>query len=81
MHAFLDTTVNFMKEVVLNLCVSNNFFKNIWIKSLAPYDKPFLSAEDAENLAFPALNRCEEAGTAKDEEEEKNEGEYLLLIP
>ncbi|KAI9356046.1 P-loop containing nucleoside triphosphate hydrolase protein [Pilaira anomala] len=77
MDPFLDTTVTFMNEVALTLCVSKNFFKNVWIESLAPYAKSFLSAEDAENLAFSALNKCEEAVTAKDEEEEEDEGEDL----
>ncbi|KAI8355676.1 P-loop containing nucleoside triphosphate hydrolase protein [Blakeslea trispora] len=74
---FLNTTVSFMNEVALALCVSKNFFKNVWISTLAPYAKTFVSAEDAESLAVSALNKCEEAVTPKDPEEEDDEGEDL----
>ncbi|KAI7905306.1 armadillo-type protein [Cokeromyces recurvatus] len=77
MDDFLNTTVTFMNDVALSLCVSKNFFKEAWIKALAPYAKSFLSAEDAENLAASALNKCEEAVTPKDPEEEDDEGEDL----
>ncbi|KAI8882910.1 hypothetical protein K501DRAFT_220221 [Backusella circina FSU 941] len=74
---FLQVTVKFLNDVALNLCVAKNFFKNVWIASLAPYAKSFLSAADAENLAVTALNKCEEAVTPKDPEEEDDEGEDL----
>jgi elongation factor 3 len=77
LDAFFDTTVTFMNDVALTLCVSKNFFKDVWTKSLAPYAKSFLSDSDAEALAFSALNKCEEAVTPKDPEEEDDEGEDL----
>ncbi|KAI8890720.1 hypothetical protein K501DRAFT_236353, partial [Backusella circina FSU 941] len=77
LDARFDVTVTYMNDVALNLCVAKNFFKNVWIASLAPYAKSFLSAEDAEALAVEALNKCEEAVTPKDLEEEDDEGEDL----
>jgi elongation factor 3 len=77
LDAFLQVTVTFLNNVALNLCVAKNFFKNVWIASLAPYAKSFMSASDAENLAVSALNKCEEAVTPKDPEEEDDEGEDL----
>ncbi|KAI9481038.1 MAG: P-loop containing nucleoside triphosphate hydrolase protein [Benjaminiella poitrasii] len=77
MDAFLNTTVTYMNDVALSLCVSKNFFKEAWIKALVPYAKSFLSTEDSEKLAFSALNKCEEAVTPKDPEEEDDEGEDL----
>ncbi|CAO3697528.1 unnamed protein product [Rhizopus microsporus] len=70
-------TVKFLNDVALALCVAKNFFKDVWIKALAPYAKSFYTAEDAEALAFSALNKCEEAVTPKDPEEEDEEGEDL----
>ncbi|CAO0797738.1 unnamed protein product [Mucor circinelloides] len=70
-------TVRFMNDIALALCVAKNFFKNVWIESLAPYAKSFYATADAENLAFTALNKCEEAVTPKDLEEEDDEGEDL----
>ncbi|KAI8644144.1 armadillo-type protein [Parasitella parasitica] len=74
---FFNTTVSFMNDIALTLCVAKNFFKVSWIAALAPYAKSFISAEDAEKLAFSALEKCEEAVTAKDPEEEDDEGEDL----
>ncbi|GAA5816656.1 hypothetical protein MFLAVUS_010186 [Mucor flavus] len=70
-------TVKYMNGVALALCVAKNFFKNVWIDALAPYAQSFFSASDAESLAFAALNKCEEAVTPKDQEEEEDEGEDL----
>ncbi|KAI8880830.1 hypothetical protein K501DRAFT_254385 [Backusella circina FSU 941] len=69
--------VQYMNDVALNLCVAKNFFKDVWISALSPYAKSFFSAQDAESLAFSALNKCEEAVTPKDLEEEDDEGEDL----
>ncbi|KAG0765971.1 hypothetical protein G6F57_004957 [Rhizopus arrhizus] len=77
LDTFFGTTVTFLNDIALTLCVSKNFFKNIWIESLAPYAKSFLSGPDAEGLAISALNKCEEAVTPKDPEEEDEEGEDL----
>ncbi|KAI7906043.1 P-loop containing nucleoside triphosphate hydrolase protein [Cokeromyces recurvatus] len=77
LDAAFTPTVKYMNDVALNLCVAKNFFKNVWVASLAPYAKSFYVAADAENLAFAALNKCEEAVTPKDPEEEDDEGEDL----
>ncbi|KAI8976025.1 P-loop containing nucleoside triphosphate hydrolase protein [Pilobolus umbonatus] len=77
LDSFFDATVKYMNDVALTLCVSKNFFKNVWIDSLVPYAQSFLSTKDAENLAVSALNKCEEAVTPKDPEEEDDEGEDL----
>ncbi|KAG1175520.1 hypothetical protein G6F70_004669 [Rhizopus microsporus] len=73
LDSFFDTTVSFLNDVALTLCVSKNFFKDIWIKSLAPYASSFLSRSDAEGLAVSALDNCEDAVTPKDPEEEDDE--------
>ncbi|CEP11960.1 hypothetical protein [Parasitella parasitica] len=77
MDEFLNTTVSYMNDVALTLCVAKNFFKDSWIAALAPYAKSFISTEDAEKLAFSALEKCEEAVTSKDPEEDDDEGEDL----
>ncbi|CEG69971.1 Putative Elongation factor 3 [Rhizopus microsporus] len=77
LDSFFDTTVSFLNDVALTLCVSKNFFKDVWIKSLAPYASSFLSSSDAEGLAVSALDNCEDAVTPKDPEEEDDEGEDL----
>ncbi|KAI9257482.1 P-loop containing nucleoside triphosphate hydrolase protein [Helicostylum pulchrum] len=77
LDAAFQPTVKYMNGVALALCVAKNFFKNVWIDALAPYAKSFYNASDAENLAFAALNKCEEAVTPKDLEEEEDEGEDL----
>ncbi|CAO3613512.1 unnamed protein product [Mucor hiemalis] len=70
-------SVKYMNDVALSLCVAKNFFKDVWIATLSPYAKTFYSTADAESLAFTALNKCEEAVTPKDLEEEDDEGEDL----
>ncbi|KAI9265973.1 armadillo-type protein [Sporodiniella umbellata] len=77
LDATFTPTVTFLNDVALALCVAKNFFKDVWIKALAPYAKSFYTAEDAEALAVAALNKCEEAVTPKDPEEEDDEGEDL----
>ncbi|KAI8988549.1 P-loop containing nucleoside triphosphate hydrolase protein [Mycotypha africana] len=72
-----EPTVKYMNDVALSLCVAKNFFKNVWIEALVPYAKSFYNDSDAENLAVTALNKCEEAVTPKDPEEEDDEGEDL----
>lgn len=66
-----------MNAVALALCVSKNFFTNVWIDALAPYARSFFSSNDAEGLAFAALNKCEEAVTPKDLDEDEDHGEDL----
>ncbi|KAI8356156.1 armadillo-type protein [Blakeslea trispora] len=77
LDAGFEPIVKYMNDIALSLCVAKNFFKDVWIKSLSPYAKAFYAASDAENLAFTALNKCEEAVTPKDAEEEDDEGEDL----
>jgi elongation factor 3 len=77
LDAAFAPTVKYMNEVALTLCVAKNFFKDVWNKALVPYAKSFYTVEDAETLAFTALNKCEEAVTPKDLEEEDDEGEDL----
>ncbi|KAG2226959.1 hypothetical protein INT45_006366 [Circinella minor] len=72
---FYGTTVKYLGEVALALCVAKNFFKNEWIKALSPYVKLFVA--DAETVISKALDKCEEAVTPKDPEEEDDEGEDL----
>ncbi|KAI9478308.1 MAG: P-loop containing nucleoside triphosphate hydrolase protein [Benjaminiella poitrasii] len=75
--AAFSPVVKHMNDIALNLSVAKNFFKNVWVASLSPYAKSFYAEADAENLAFAALNKCEEAVTPKDPEEEDDEGEDL----
>ncbi|KAI8986458.1 P-loop containing nucleoside triphosphate hydrolase protein [Pilobolus umbonatus] len=69
--------VKYLNDIALELCVAKNFFKNVWLSALSPYAQSFFSVEDADNLAVAALNKCEEAVTPKDPEEEDDEGEDL----
>ncbi|KAF7729757.1 translational elongation factor EF-1 alpha [Apophysomyces ossiformis] len=75
--AFFAPVVKYIGDIALSLCVAKNFFKNAWIESLTPYTNAFLAAEDSEKLAVNALNKCEEAVTPKDAEEDDEEGEDL----
>ncbi|KAG2223334.1 hypothetical protein INT45_008991 [Circinella minor] len=75
--SFFDPSIKFVCDVALSLCVAKNFFQKVWIASLTPYIKAFLSAADAEVLVNKALDKCEEAVTPKDPEEDDEEGEDL----
>ncbi|KAI8145720.1 armadillo-type protein [Fennellomyces sp. T-0311] len=72
---FYGASVKYLSDVALALCVAKDFFKANWIKSLSPYVKLFTA--DAETLIGKALDKCEEAVTPKDPEEEDDEGEDL----
>ncbi|KAJ8657866.1 hypothetical protein O0I10_006394 [Lichtheimia ornata] len=74
---FYGVSVKYLCDVALALCVAKNFFKDTWVQALPPYIKAFLSAGDAEALASKALDKCEEAVTPKDPEEDDEEGEDL----
>ncbi|ORY91239.1 P-loop containing nucleoside triphosphate hydrolase protein [Syncephalastrum racemosum] len=74
---FFQPTVKYIEDIALSLCVAKNFFKHEWIESLVPYIKSFLQAADAEPLVSKALDKCEEAVTPKDTEEDDEEGEDL----
>ncbi|KAI8342757.1 P-loop containing nucleoside triphosphate hydrolase protein [Chlamydoabsidia padenii] len=77
----LEVVLNYVKDVALNLCMAKNFFKQVWIDSLAPYLLILLNNNnnrgEAETLASKALDKCEEAVTPKDAEEDDDEGEDL----
>ncbi|KAJ8659460.1 hypothetical protein O0I10_004825 [Lichtheimia ornata] len=75
--AAYEPLLKHISEVALALCVAKDFFKNNWIQSLSSYIKAFVSAADAEVLVGKALDKCEEAVTPKDTEEEDDEGEDL----
>ncbi|KAI8081491.1 armadillo-type protein [Halteromyces radiatus] len=75
----LEVVVRYIKDIALNLCIAKNFFKQVWIDSLVPYllMLPNTNKTDAEGLASMALDKCEEAVTPKDTEEDDDEGEDL----
>ncbi|KAI8138495.1 armadillo-type protein [Fennellomyces sp. T-0311] len=77
LDSFFGPTVKYVSEIALALCVAKDFFKSNWISSLTPYIKAFLSGADAELLVSKALDKCEEAVTPKDPEEDDDEGEDL----
>ncbi|KAL0083058.1 P-loop containing nucleoside triphosphate hydrolase protein [Phycomyces blakesleeanus] len=77
LDAFYAPIVKYVDDIALALCVGHRFFKNVWLESVAPYTAAFLSKEDAEKLAVNALDKCEEAVSAKIVEEEDDEGEDL----
>ncbi|ORZ01779.1 P-loop containing nucleoside triphosphate hydrolase protein [Syncephalastrum racemosum] len=74
---FFATELKFVEEVALALCLAKDFFKNAWLAALTPYLKSFVAAADADTLVNKALDKCEEAVTPKDTEEEDDEGEDL----
>ncbi|ORZ13609.1 P-loop containing nucleoside triphosphate hydrolase protein [Absidia repens] len=80
LDASLDTIVTYIKDIALNLCMAKNFFKKVWVDSLVPYLLVLLNnnnKNEAETLASKALDKCEEAVTPKDTEEDDDEGEDL----
>ncbi|KAL1935065.1 hypothetical protein VTP01DRAFT_4205 [Rhizomucor pusillus] len=77
LDSFFEPTVKYLDDIALSLCIAKNFIKDVWIKSLVPPAKSFLSDADAESLVVKALDKCEEAVTPKDPEEDDDEGEDL----
>ncbi|KAI8369228.1 armadillo-type protein [Radiomyces spectabilis] len=75
--AVYQPIVKYIADLAFHLCVAKNFFKNEWLATLVPYAKAFLAEADAEKLTSSALDKCEEAVTPKDVEEDDEEGEDL----
>ncbi|KAI9026010.1 hypothetical protein CLU79DRAFT_789632 [Phycomyces nitens] len=77
LDSFYAPIVKYIDDIALALCIGHRFFKNVWLEAIGTYVRAFLSKEDAEKLAINALDKCEEAVTAKIVEEEDDEGEDL----
>ncbi|ORX51936.1 hypothetical protein DM01DRAFT_1336928 [Hesseltinella vesiculosa] len=75
--AALVPVSDYLCKLALGLCTAKKFYKDQWIKSLSPYVAAFVDQADVETLIIKALNKCEEAVTPKDPEEEDDEGEDL----
>ncbi|KAI8065512.1 P-loop containing nucleoside triphosphate hydrolase protein [Gongronella butleri] len=75
--AALVPVQEYLISLALGLCTAKKFFKDQWIKSLSPYVLAFVDQADVDVLIVKALDKCEEAVTPKDPEEEDDEGEDL----
>ncbi|ORZ18616.1 P-loop containing nucleoside triphosphate hydrolase protein, partial [Absidia repens] len=75
--AAIAPLADYLSQMALGLCTAKNFFKNEWVKSLSPYVKAFVADAQVDALVTKALDKCEEAVTPKDLEEEDDEGEDL----
>ncbi|CAO3599070.1 unnamed protein product [Absidia cylindrospora] len=75
--AAIAPLADYLSQMALGLCTAKNFFQTEWIKSLTPYVKAFVADAQVDALINKALDKCEEAVTPKDLEEEDDEGEDL----
>ncbi|CAO3653963.1 unnamed protein product [Cunninghamella echinulata] len=75
--AALAPIAEYISQLALGLCIAKNFFKTEWIKTLSALVKVFVAESDADAVVNKALDKCEEAVTPKDPEEDDEEGEDL----